>query len=174
MSNNGYNDYNTPATDLAFKFVDNHYGGHSAYVTSNSNPAGYISIQRIRGGITKLDEKFIPDSIARTGHLNNVERHIASVEYSLNDLVGDEKVSKQITDATNPLTERIVELEKVDHSHANATELDKIADGDKAKWDAAVQTVTAGTGLTATKTGTDVAIAFDDAVTFIFDCGGAN
>ena len=57
------------------------------------------------------------------------------------------------------------------HEHANKTELDKIADGDKAKWDAAVQTVTAGTGLTATKTGTDVAIAIDDAVTFIFDCG---
>ena len=57
------------------------------------------------------------------------------------------------------------------HEHANAAELDKFVDGDKAKLDAAVQTVTAGTGLTATKTGTDVAIAFDDATTFIFDCG---
>lgn len=57
------------------------------------------------------------------------------------------------------------------HEHANKTELDKIADGDKAKWDAAVQTITVGTGLTAAKTGTDVAIGFDDSVTFIFDCG---
>lgn len=57
------------------------------------------------------------------------------------------------------------------HEHANATELDKFVDGDKAKLDTAVQTVTAGTGLTATKTGTDVAIAFDDTTTFIFDCG---
>lgn len=57
------------------------------------------------------------------------------------------------------------------HEHANAAELDKFVDGDKAKLDAAVQTVTAGTGLTATKTGTDVAIAFDDTTTFIFDCG---
>lgn len=57
------------------------------------------------------------------------------------------------------------------HAHANATELDKIAEGDKAKWDAAVQTVTASTGLTATKTGTDVAIGIDDTVTWIFDCG---
>ena len=57
------------------------------------------------------------------------------------------------------------------HEHANKTELDKIADGDKAKWDAAVQTVTASTGLTATKTGTDVAIGIDDTVTWIFDCG---
>ena len=90
---------------------------------------------------------------------------------ALDGLVGDETVAKQITDITNPLTERVVALEAVDHSHANAAELDKFVDGDKAKLDAAVQTVTAGTGLTATKTGTDVAIAFDDTVTFIFDCG---
>ena len=57
------------------------------------------------------------------------------------------------------------------HEHANKEELDKIASGDKAKWDAAVQTVTASTGLTATKTGTDVAIGIDDTVTWIFDCG---
>lgn len=93
---------------------------------------------------------------------------------TLDGLVGDETVAKQITDVTNPLAERVVALEAVDHEHANAAELDKFVDGDKAKLDAAVQTVTAGTGLTATKTGTDVAIAFDDSVTFIFDCGGAN
>lgn len=60
------------------------------------------------------------------------------------------------------------------HEHANATELAKFVDGDKAKLDAAVQTVTAGTGLTATKTGTDVAIGFDDTVTWIFDCGNSS
>lgn len=59
------------------------------------------------------------------------------------------------------------------HEHANAAELAKFADGDKAKLDAAVQTVTAGTGLTATKTGTDVAIGFDDTTTFVFDCGNS-
>lgn len=57
------------------------------------------------------------------------------------------------------------------HEHANREELDKIASGDKAKWDAAVQTITAGIGLTATKTGTDVAIGIDDTVTWIFNCG---
>lgn len=60
------------------------------------------------------------------------------------------------------------------HEHANATELAKFVDGDKAKLDAAVQTVTAGTGLTATKTGADVAIGFDDTVTWIFDCGNSS
>lgn len=59
------------------------------------------------------------------------------------------------------------------HEHANAAELAKFADGDKAKLDAAVQTVTASTGLTATKTGTDVAVGFDDTVTFVLDCGNS-
>lgn len=57
------------------------------------------------------------------------------------------------------------------HSHANAAELDKFADGDKAKLDTAVQSITAGTGLKATKTGTDIAVDIDDTVVFIFDCG---
>ena len=57
------------------------------------------------------------------------------------------------------------------HAHDNADELAKFIDGDKAKLDTAVQTVTPGLGLTATKTGTDVAIAFDDSVVFVFDCG---
>lgn len=59
------------------------------------------------------------------------------------------------------------------HEHANAAELAKFVDGDKAKLDTAVQTVTAGTGLTATKTGTDVAVGFDDTVTFVLDCGNS-
>ena len=94
----------------------------------------------------------------------------------LNGLVGDKNVSEQITDVTNPLTERIVELEKVDHSHANAAELDKIADGDKAKWDAKLEDVTAAadSGLKATKTGNTVAIEIDEDLVWIFDCGGAN
>lgn len=57
------------------------------------------------------------------------------------------------------------------HEHANKSTLDGITDAKVTAWDAAVQTVTAGTGLTATKTGTDVAIGFDDTVTFVFDCG---
>ena len=57
------------------------------------------------------------------------------------------------------------------HSHANAAELAKFADGDKAKLDTAVQSITAGTGLKATKTGTDVVVDIDDTVVFVFDCG---
>ena len=124
----------------------------------------------LAGRVTTIETEHNTESTGLKARLTKAEADIVA----LDGLVGDKKVSEQITDVTNPLAARVVELEKVDHSHANAAELDKIADGDKAKWDAAVQTVTAGTGLTATKTGTDVAIAFDDAVTFIFDCGGAN
>lgn len=93
---------------------------------------------------------------------------------ALETKVGDKTVSEQITAVTNPLAERVVALEAIDHDHANMAELNKIVDGDKAKWDAAVQTVTAGTGLTATKTGTDVAIDIDESVTFVFNCGSAS
>jgi hypothetical protein len=104
-------------------------------------------------------------------------------------LVGDKAVNTQITEAIDTLKNgqlttmqgeidavegRATALEGKAHEHANKAELDKFVDGDKAKLDAAVQTVTAGTGLTATKTGTDVAIAFDDACTFIFDCGDSS
>ena len=106
------------------------------------------------------------------GEMDAAQEAIAAID----ELVGDESVAKQITDVTDPLTARVVELEKVDHSHANATELDKIADGDKAKWDAKLENVTAAadSGLKATKTGNSVAIEIDDTLTWVFDCGGAN
>lgn len=93
----------------------------------------------------------------------------------LEALVGDTEVATQITNVTNPLAERIVELEKVDHDHSNKTELDKIADGDKAKWDAKVDSVTAAadSGLKATRTGNAVAIEIDESVVFVFDCGNS-
>lgn len=92
---------------------------------------------------------------------------------TLSGLVGDKKVSEQIAAVTDPLATRVVELEKVDHDHGNKTVLDGISAEKVATWDAAVQTVTAGTGLKATKTGTEVAVDFDDTITFIFDCGNS-
>ena len=56
---------------------------------------------------------------------------------------------------------------------ANAEAIDAL-EAKAPTWDVAVQTVTAGVGLKAVKTGTDVAIDLDEAVTFIFDCGGAD
>ena len=128
---------------------------------------------------------------------------------ALQTKVGDSSVASQIEAAINALkngdiksaVERIAALEADTHTHTNKVELDKIVEGDKAKWDdaagkahvhdnatelakfvdgdkakldTAVQSVTAGTGLTATKTGTDVAIGFDDTCVFIFDCGNSS
>jgi hypothetical protein len=109
---------------------------------------------------------------------------------ALQTKVGDTSVAAQIKAVTDPIAAKShehankalldtytqTEVNLADavakkHSHANATELAKFADGDKAKLDTAVQSITAGTGLKATKTGTDVAVDFDDAVTFVFDCG---
>ena len=94
---------------------------------------------------------------------------------ALEEKVGDKKVSEQITDVTNPLDARIVELEKVDHDHSNKTVLDGISAEKVTVWDAKVDDVTAvaGSGLKATRTGNAVAIEFDDSITFVFDCGGS-
>ena len=137
------------------------------------------------------------DLEALTGRVSTVEGKVSTLEGEMDDaqaaiealegLVGtDKNVATQISDAISELQEgqlttmqgeidavedRVEALEAIDHEHANKTVLDGITAAQVTAWDAAVQTVTAGTGLTATKTGTDVAIAFDDSVTFIFDCG---
>ena len=87
------------------------------------------------------------------------------------EAVDHEHANKALLDTYTQTEADLADAVAKKHEHANAAELDKFVDGDKAKLDSAVQSVTAGTGLTATKTGTDVAIAFDDSVTFIFDCG---
>lgn len=82
-----------------------------------------------------------------------------------------EHANKALLDTYTQTEANLADAVAKKHEHANKTELDKFADGDKAKLDTAVQTVTAGTGLKATKTGTDVAIGFDDTVVWVFDCG---
>lgn len=82
-----------------------------------------------------------------------------------------EHANKALLDTYTQTEANLADAVAKKHEHANKAELDKIADGDKAKWDVAVQTITPGTGLTATKTGTDVAIGFDDTVVWVFDCG---
>lgn len=82
-----------------------------------------------------------------------------------------EHANKALLDTYTQTEANLADAVAKKHEHANKAELDKIATGDKAKWDAAVQTVTAGTGLKATKTGTDVAVDIDDTVVWVFNCG---
>ena len=117
-------------------------------------------------GYTDAEVKELAEGAVATNAAN-----IAAID----ELVGDKKVSEQITDVTNPLDARIVELEKVDHSHENATVLAGIEAADVTAWDAKVDSVTApaGSGLKATRTDNAVVVDFDEAITFIFDCGNS-
>lgn len=126
-------------------------------------------LSALAGRVTTIETEHNTESTGLKARLTAAEADIDALEL----LVGDDTVSKQITDVIDPLTARVVELEKVDHSHANAAELNKIADGDKAKWDAKLENVTAAadSGLKATKSGNAVAIEIDDSITWVFDCG---
>lgn len=82
-----------------------------------------------------------------------------------------EHANKALLDTYTQTEANLADAVAKKHAHANATVLDGITDTKVATWDAAVQTVTAGTGLKAVKTGTDVALDIDDTVVWVFDCG---
>ena len=124
------------------------------------------------------------------GKITTLEGEMDAVEgraTALETKVGDKTVAEQIQSAItaenlgqyalasdlDTAEGKIEALEGKAHEHANATELAKFVDGDKAKLDTAVQTVSAASGLKATKTGTEVAIDFDEEVVFVFDCGSS-
>lgn len=102
----------------------------------------------------------------KAGDIKNAVDRIAALETDTHT-----HANKALLDTYTQTEVNLADAVAKKHSHANAAELDKFADGDKAKLDTAVQSITAGTGLKATKTGTDVAVDIDDTVMFIFDCG---
>ena len=118
-------------------------------------------VTAIHAAITALENKVGDTSVA--AQIKAVTDPIAAKSH--------EHANKALLDTYTQTETNLADAVAKKHSHANATELDKFADGDKAKLDTAVQSITAGTGLKATKTGTNVAVDFDDAVTFVFDCG---
>ena len=85
-----------------------------------------------------------------------------------------EHANKALLDTYTQTEANLADAVAKKHEHTNKTELDKFVTGDKAKLDTAIQTVTAGTGLKATKTGTSVAVDFDDTTTFVFNCGSSS
>jgi hypothetical protein len=140
--------------------------------TAIGTKAAQSDLEALTGRVGTVESDLNTASTGLKARMTQAEADIEALE----GYVGGKNVSEQITDVTNPLTERVVELEKVDHSHANAAELDLIASGDKAKWDAKLDDVTAAadSGLKATKTGNSVAIEIDDTLTWVFDCGNAS
>lgn len=66
MSNGGYYDRTTPASELKFKLYDNHYYRQSFRIMGNDTSPSYIKLYHIiPDNVTKLDEKYIPDTIMR-------------------------------------------------------------------------------------------------------------
>lgn len=118
-------------------------------------------VTAIHAAITALENKVGDTSVA--AQIKAVTDPIAAKSH--------EHANKALLDTYTQTETNLADAVAKKHSHANATELAKFADGDKAKLDTAVQSITAGTGIKATKTGTDVAIGFDDAVVWVFDCG---
>ena len=94
---------------------------------------------------------------------------------ALEKLVGTTSVADQISAAVSPVSEKVTVLEGKAHEHANKDVLDGVSAEKVAAWDAKVDAVTAAadSGLKAERTGNSVAIAIDESVTFVFDCGGA-
>lgn len=89
------------------------------------------------------------------------------------EAVDHEHANKALLDTYTQTEADLADAVAKKHEHANKSELDLIASGDKAKWDAKVDDVTAAadSGLKATRTGNAVAIEIDDSITWVFDCG---
>ena len=124
---------------------------------------------------TKVGDNSVSEQITsaindlKSGDIKSATDRIAALEADTHT-----HANKALLDTYTQTEANLADAVAKKHEHANAGELAKFADGDKAKLDTAVQTVTPGTGLTATKTGTGVSIGFDDTVTFVFDCGTAS
>ena len=86
-------------------------------------------------------------------HTGNTDIHITAAERTAWNAAEQnaKDYAKGLDDAMN---ERVTELEKIDHDHSNKAELDKIADGDVAKWNAAQANAeaTAAAALASAKT----------------------
>lgn len=87
---------------------------------------------------TELEGKISANTSA-IGTLNGADTVEGSVAKKIKDAIDAENLSQYATDTElSALDARVVTVEKKAHTHDNKAELDKIATGDKAKWDAVV------------------------------------
>jgi hypothetical protein len=133
--------------------------------------AAQADLEGLAGRVSTVEGDLNTAETGLKARMTAAELAIAAID----DLVGDDKVSDQITAVTNPMSEKITALEGKAHEHGNKSVLDGIEAADVTAWDAKVDNVTAAadSGLKATRTGNTVAIEIDDSITFVFDCGDA-
>ena len=159
MSNGGYFDRTTPYSELTFKFINNHYRGHSMRVTTNGEAPSSVRIYKVTSpsALVQIDEKFIPDTIARA----------ADVEAALEDLTGGKKVSEAINEAIEAL--KIGDYAKA----ADLTAAINQHNTDKAALEASIATKANDADLAAiAKTGSTDDLVQGELV-LVFNCGGA-
>lgn len=152
--------------------------------TAIGTKAAQADLTALAGRVTTIENEHNIETTGLKARLTAAEADIDALETK----VGDKTVAAQIESAVNTLKTgdlatmqgeidavegRVDTLEGKAHEHTNKDELDLIAAGDKAKWDAKLEDVTAAadSGLKATKTGNTVAIALDETITWVFDCG---
>lgn len=145
----------------------------AAWIQEHPNDASAMN-SAIEALQTKVGDASVSSQItAAINELKNGDIKAATDRIAALEADTHTHANKALLDTYTQTEANLADAVAKKHEHVNATELAKFVDGDKAKLDAAVQTVTAGTGLTATKTGTDVAVGFDDTVTFVLDCGNS-
>ena len=150
-------------------WIQNHPDDASAMNTRIGNLETKVGATSVSAQITAAIEALKIGDYAKAADLTAAVARITTLETKSHT-----HTNKALLDTYTQTEANLADAVAKKHTHANATELAKFADGDKAKLDTAVQSITASTGLTATKTGTDVAIGIDDTVTFIFDCGSSS
>lgn len=141
-------------------WIQKHPDDASAMSAAITALEGKVGDKSVSAQITEAIEAL------KAGDLKTAVDRIAALEKTTHT-----HENKDLLDTYTQTEANLADAVAKKHSHANAAELAKFADGDKAKLDTAVQSITAGTGLKATKTGTDVAVDIDDTVVFVFDCG---
>ena len=147
------------------------------YVTDTKTIVKYVGTdaegKRIWEGINNTDQIAGMNTrlITAEGEIDTLQSDLDTAEGKIEALEGKMGSVTNVADAISTAVAAEAAIARA-AEEANAADIDAL-EAKVATWDAAVQTVTAGTGLTATQTGTEVAIDFDETVTWIFDCGSS-
>lgn len=146
--------------------IDALEGRMDAAEAAIATKAAQSDLEGLAGRVTTVENDLNTETTGLKARMTAAETDIGALETK----VGDKAVSEQITDVTNPLAERIVELEKVDHDHSNKTVLDGISAEKVAAWDKVSEKANDADLAAIAKTGST-----DDLVqgtmTLVFDCG---
>lgn len=127
--------------------------------------AAQADLETLSGKVTTAEGKIT----TLEGEMDAVEGRATALEGK----VGDKTVSEQITAVTNPLAERVVALEAIDHEHANKTVLDGVTAEKVAAWDKVSEKANDADLAAIAKSGNVNDLVQTAGDVLIFDCGNA-